>query len=220
PHHPAVAPTAGGSGARMNRRAFVTGLGAVLAAPLAAEAQQGTVARIGLLGNNPASGPHLREAFRDGLRELGHIESRNVIIEYRFAEGKLERLPALAAELVALQVDVIVAAAGPPIALAARQATSTVPIVFIAAGDPVKGGLVASLSRPGGNLTGLSSLAPDLIGKCMELLTRNSVSSSCSLHLEQSAPMSSARRTRTKLRSRRTSYAFSPPSRSPRPAPL
>ena len=142
----------------------------LLAAPLAAEAQQAAkVARIGYLATNLAASPHLREAFRQGLRDLGYVEGRNVVIEYRDAEGKLERLPALAAELVALKVDVIVAA-GTPAALAAKQATRTLPIVFAAAADPVTSGLVTSLARPGGNVTGLSSLAPELVGKRLELL--------------------------------------------------
>jgi putative ABC transport system substrate-binding protein len=141
-----------------------------LAAPLAAEAQQATtVARIGYLLSNPAANPHLHEAFRQGLRDLGYVEGRNLVIEYRSAEGKLERLPALAAELVALKVDVIVAP-GTPAALAAKQATRTLPIVFAAVGDPVTSGLVTRLARPGGNVTGLSVLLPELVGKCLERL--------------------------------------------------
>ena len=138
--------------------------------PVAASAQQAAkIARIGYLATNLAAGPHLREAFLQGLRDLGYVEGRNVVIEYRDAEGKLERLPALAAELVALKVDVIVAASTLA-ALAAKQATRTLPIVFAAAGDPVASGLVTSLARPGGNVTGLSILAPELVGKCLELL--------------------------------------------------
>jgi len=124
------------------------------------------------LALNPAADPHVHEAFRQGLRDLGYVEGRNVVIEYRDAEGKLERLPALAAELVALKVDVIVTGGGTPTALAAKQATRTVPIVFIAVGDPVTSGLVTSLARPGGNVTGLTSLAPELVGKWLELLTQ------------------------------------------------
>ena len=149
----------------------MTSLAGALAAPLAAEAQQAAkIARIGYLAANLAASPHLREAFRQGLRDLGYVEGRNVVIEYRDAEGKLERLPALAAELVALKVDVIVAAGGTPAALAAKQATRTLPIVFAAAADPVGSGLVTSLARPGGNVTGLSTLAPELVGKRLELL--------------------------------------------------
>ena len=115
----------------MNRRAFIVTAAGLLAAPLAAEAQQAAkVARIGWLAARPGRSPHLREAFLQGLRDLGYVEGRNLVIEYRYAEGKIERLPALAAELVALKVDVIVAAE-PPAALAAKQATRTVPIVFL-----------------------------------------------------------------------------------------
>jgi putative ABC transport system substrate-binding protein len=156
----------------VDRRAFIGTLtGGLLAAPLAAEAQQAAkVPRIGYLALNLAASPHLHEAFRQGLRDLGYVEGRNVVIEYRDAEGKFERLPALAAELVALKVDVIVAAAGTPLALAAKQATRTLPIVFIAVADPVTSGLVTSLARPGGNVTGLTNVAPDLVGKGLELI--------------------------------------------------
>jgi putative ABC transport system substrate-binding protein len=155
----------------IDRRTFLAGTGAVLlAAPLAAEAQQAAkVARIGYLTGNLTTGLHLHEAFRQGLRDLGYVEGRNVVIEYRSAEGKYERLPALAAELVALKVDVIVVTSTPA-ALAAKQATRTIPIVLAWAGDPVGSGLVTSLARPGGNVTGLSVLAPELVGKRLELL--------------------------------------------------
>jgi putative ABC transport system substrate-binding protein len=140
--------------------------------PVAAEAQQAAkVARIGFLSGCMACGPHLPEAFRQGLRDLGYVDGQNLVIEYRDAEGKLERLPALAAELVALKVDVILAA-GEPHALAAKQATRTLPIVFVFAPDPVTSGLVTSLARPGGNVTGLSALTPELVGKRLELLTQ------------------------------------------------
>ena len=155
----------------MDRRAFIgTVAGSLLAAPLAVEAQQATakVPRIGFLQLDPGNNPHLREAFLQGLRDLGYVEGRNVVIEYRSAEGKLERLPALATELVALKVDVIVTGGGTPTALAAKQATRTLPIVFSSATDPVTDGLVTSLAHPGGNLTGLSNLAPELVGKCLE----------------------------------------------------
>ncbi len=140
--------------------------------PVAAEAQQAAkVARIGFLSGCLACGPHLPEAFRQGLRDLRYVDGQNLVIEYRDAEGKLERLPALAAELVALKVDVILAA-GEPHALAAKQATRTLPIVFAFAPDPVTSGLVTSLARPGGNVTGLSALTPELVGKRLELLTQ------------------------------------------------
>ncbi len=157
----------------MNRRAFIaSGGAAILVARLAAEAQQAAkIARIGYLSPNLATSPHLREAFRQGLRDLGYVEGRNLVIEYRDAEGKVERLPALAAELVALKVDVIVAEGGNTrVPLAATQATRTLPIVFASAADPVGSGLVTSLARPGGNVTGLSSLTAELVGKRLELL--------------------------------------------------
>ena len=139
---------------------------------VAVEAQEAAkVARIGyLVASHDA--PRLREAFRQGLRDLGYVEGRNLVIEIRSAEGKHERYPALAAELVALKVDVIVASGGTPSALAAKQATGTLPIVFINVGDPVTSGLVTSLARPGGNVTGLSVVAPELISKRLELLTQ------------------------------------------------
>jgi putative ABC transport system substrate-binding protein len=157
----------------MDRREFIGSLaGGFLVAPLAAEAQQAAkVARIGYLGPSMAANPHLEEAFRQGLRDLGYVEGRNVVIEYRDAEGKLERLPALAAELVALKVDVIVTP-GTLATMAAKRATTTIPIVFPAVGDPVTEGLVTSLARPGGNVTGLSVLALELVGKRLELLTQ------------------------------------------------
>ena len=154
-----------------DRRAFIGTLaGALLALPFAAEAQQAAkVPRIGYLAGNLAATPHLPEAFRQGLRDLGYVEGRNVVIEYRDAEGKFDRFPALAAELVALKVDVIVAG-GTPQALAAKQATRTLPIVFAAAADPVSSGLVTSLARPGGHVTGLSGRSSELVGKCLEQL--------------------------------------------------
>ena len=156
----------------MDRRAFLAGAVALLAAPLAAEAQQAAkIARIGYLSPNLATSPHLREAFRQGLRDLGYVEGRNVVIEYRDAEGKgVERFPALAAELVALKVDVIFVGGGTRVVLAAMQATKTIPIVFASVADPVGSGLVTSLARPGGNVTGLSGLTSELVGKCLEHL--------------------------------------------------
>jgi putative ABC transport system substrate-binding protein len=155
----------------MDRRRFLlTSLAGTLAAPLAAKGQQAAkVARIGYLHPNLAASPHLTEAFRHGLRDGGYVEGRNVVIEYRDGEGKFERLPALAAQLVALPVDVIVAS-GTLAALAAKHATSSVPIVFPTVGDPVTDGLVTSLARPGGNITGVSNLTPELVGKGLELL--------------------------------------------------
>jgi len=155
---------------RVQRRDFLIAAGALLAAPLAAEAQQGAkVPRIGYLATSLGPSPHLREAFLQGLRDLGYAEGRNVVIEYRDPEGKLERLPALAAELAALKVDVIVAVSTPQ-ALAAKQASRYIPIVFASAADPVGSGLVGSHARPGGNVTGLASLTQELVSKCLEQL--------------------------------------------------
>ena len=142
-------------------------LGGLLNA-IATEAQQpAKVARIGYLGGKASNSPTV-EALLQGLRDLGWVEGRNVTIEYRDPQGNLERLPALAAELIALKVDVIVAPVT-PYALAAKQATRTIPIVFVSL-DAVSTGLVASLARPGGNLTGVSALVPDSVGKCLEQL--------------------------------------------------
>jgi len=155
---------------RVHRRDFLVAAGTLLAAPLVAEAQQAAnVTRIGYLSHNLAASSHLRDAFLQGLHELGYVEGRNVVIEYRYAEGKPERLPALAAELVALKVDVIVTVSNTT-ALAAKQATRTVPIVFTAVANPVAAGIVTSLARPGGNLTGLASLGSELVGKRLELV--------------------------------------------------
>src|SRR5258705_7093283 len=134
----------------LDRRTFIgTVASGLLAAPLAAEAQQAVkIARIGYLALNRAAGPHRHETLLQGLRDLGYVEGRHVVIEYRDAEGKSERLSALAAELVALKVDVIVAGGGAQAALAAKQATRTLPIVFAATADPVGSGLVTSLARP------------------------------------------------------------------------
>jgi putative tryptophan/tyrosine transport system substrate-binding protein len=153
----------------MTRREFITLLGAAAAWPLAARAQQaGSKYTVGILsagGENATLGTVLVAA----LREFGWIEGKNVVFEHRYAENRLERLPGLAANLVGLKVDVI-ATAGTLAPLAAKQASSTIPIVMTAAGDPLGSGLVASLARPGGNVTGMSLMAPDLGGKRLELL--------------------------------------------------
>src|SRR5262245_2845501 len=141
----------------MDRRTFVAGTGAVLlAAPLAAKAQQGTkVYRIGVLGaGSEAEYKSKVEAMRQGLRELGYIDGKNVISEYRWAEGRYERLPELAASLLQSKVDIIVTT-GTPGSLAAKRATKTVPIVMAAIGNPVESGIVQSIGSPGGNITGL-----------------------------------------------------------------
>ena len=156
----------------MNKK--ITGLtlcAMLFALSLSAEAQQpARIHRIGILGPSSASVFSARvEAFRQRLRELGYVEGKNIVIEYRYAEGKGERLPDLAAELVRLKVDIIVTI-GPSATLAAKKASGTIPIVFAAANDPVGTGLVSSLARPGGNITGLSLMSPDLDGKRLELL--------------------------------------------------
>jgi len=153
----------------MKRREFITFLGSAAAWPLAASAQS-KIARIGFMGNSTAAlEANLVDAFREGLREQGYEEGHNIVIEYRWADGKYERFPALVAELIAANVEVIVTA-GTPAALAMKKATTTVPLVMVAVGDPVGTGLVPSLARPGANLTGLSSVAPDLEGKRLQLL--------------------------------------------------
>jgi putative ABC transport system substrate-binding protein len=164
PSHECCTP-AGPGDPVIDRRAFL-GLAAtgLIATPSVARAQQaGKFHRIGFLSLQSGL-TSTTEAFHQGLRELGYVEGRNVIIEYRWAAGKEERLPELAAELVRLKVEVIVTAAAPTVE-AARRATSTIPIVMAAAADPVGSGLVASLARPGGNVTGLSALSTELAGK-------------------------------------------------------
>ena len=155
-----------------NRRKLIVALGAgALAAPLGSLAQQkGKVWRIGFLGAATASGSARRVgALRAGLRDLGYVEGKNLVIEYRWAEGNYERLPQLAAELVRLKVDVLVTA-GTPSILAAKSATTTIPIVMASGGDPVATGLVTSLARPGGNVTGMAGFSPELMVKRLELL--------------------------------------------------
>jgi putative ABC transport system substrate-binding protein len=152
-----------------SRRKFITLLGSAAAAwPLTARAQQ-PMPTIGILGSGSAAWSHLVSTLMQRLRELGYVENRTVAIEYRWAEGRDERYAAMAAELVGLKVDTIVAL-GTPAIVAARKATAVIPIVFPIASDPVGDGLVASLARPGGNVTGLSTLQPDLAGKRLEIL--------------------------------------------------
>jgi putative ABC transport system substrate-binding protein len=155
----------------MKRREFISLVGAAAAWPLAARAQQvGKTPQIGYLGvSSPSLEPHYVEAFRQKLRELGHVEGKNIAIEYRWAEGQDDRLPNLTSELVRLKPDVIVTT-GTPGAVAAMQATKTIPIVMASSADPVGSGLVASLARPGGNVTGFTILGPELEGKRLELL--------------------------------------------------
>jgi ABC-type uncharacterized transport system substrate-binding protein len=155
----------------LGRRKFLAALGGAAAVwPLAARAQQATAAIVGLLGTgSTAAQSQWTAAFVQRMRELGWVEGRNLAIEYRWADGHTERLRDLANELVRLKVDVILTH-NTPGPLAAKQATSTIPIVFATAGDPVGSGIVASLARPGGNITGLSSQTPDVAGKRLELL--------------------------------------------------
>jgi putative ABC transport system substrate-binding protein len=153
----------------MNRRALLALLGGAIAWPLAAGAQQSRVPLIGFLGPGTSSSAEALGAFRQGLREAGYVEGRNVAIEYRWAEGRYDRLPALVAEFVGLKAAVIVPA-GNVAAIAAKAGTTTIPVVFLSGADPVKNGLVASLSRPGGNLTGVTGLTNDLMAKRVQLL--------------------------------------------------
>ena len=152
----------------MRRRDFITLIGGALASrPITARAQQSKVARIGVLYIGTADAEMFRKELREGLQELGYVEGQNIAFEFRSAEGKLDRLPELAAELARLKVDVIVALYVPP-SLAAKQATTDIPIVVIV-GDPVETGIVPSLARPGGNITGVSLMASALNGKSVEL---------------------------------------------------
>ena len=157
----------------MQRREFITVLGGAAAWPLAARAQPpATAARVGFLVTASTDSPQVRadlDAFRQGLLTLGYSEDRNIVIEMRAADGAIERLPVLAAELARSKVDVIVALATPA-GRAAQQATASIPIVISAMGDPVKDGLVASLARPAGNITGNTFLGPELVSKRLSLL--------------------------------------------------
>jgi putative ABC transport system substrate-binding protein len=157
----------------IDRRGFISGLaGAAVLSPAAASAQRPAKARrIGvLMTTTPVAAAHIVAAFADALKQLGHVDGKNVVIEYRWAEGRRERFAEMAADLVRQQVDVIVASSQAP-ALAAKRATTTIPIVMVNATDPVEAGLVASLARPGGNVTGLSQqLTPEIRAKQLQLL--------------------------------------------------
>jgi putative ABC transport system substrate-binding protein len=151
----------------------LTSLAGAVVMPRAAEAQQAEkVHRIAFLGGGSATGPsgqYRVDALRAGLRELGYVEGKNIVIEYRWAEGKYDRLPNLAAELVRLKLDVIVTG-GTPATQAAMQATTTIPIVMVGTGDPLRTGLVSRLARPGGNVTGLTQLGAEIAGKRLQIL--------------------------------------------------
>jgi putative tryptophan/tyrosine transport system substrate-binding protein len=156
----------------MNRRTFLSALPlAILALPLAVGAQQaGKVYRVAFLGaSSPALESELVSAFRQGLRDLGYIEGQNIVIEYRWAEGHYDRYPAFVTEAVSLKVDVIVTE-GTPAAIAARDGTKAIPIVMGVIGDPIAAGVVSSVARPGGNITGLTSMSPEIDAKRLELL--------------------------------------------------
>ena len=156
--------------AQLKRREFIAALGSALARPLAARAQQATLSVIGFLdGGSPELWADRLRAFRQGLSETGYVEGNNVVMEYRWAEGQYDRLPALADDLVRNRIAVL-ATQDTPATLAAKAATTTIPMVFITSADPVEVGFVASLARPGGNLTGITMLGVELGSKRLELL--------------------------------------------------
>ena len=155
----------------MRRRQFIAIVGSAVALPKAVRAQQSGVPVIGFLSSrSPTESAYVVAALRQGLRETGFVEGQNLAIAFRWAEGNYDRLRALAAELVSLPVTLLFAAGGPPSALAAKAATSTIPIVFSGTNDPVRHGLVASLARPGGNVTGMSTVTTGLVAKSVQFM--------------------------------------------------
>src|SRR6516165_8189831 len=176
---------------QLRRREFLGVLGSATAAwSLAADAQQQSTRVIGFLSSrSPGESAGVVAAFRDGLREGGFVEGQNLVIAFRWAEGRYDRLPALAADLIGLRVAVLFAAGGPPSALAAKAATSTIPVVFSAVSDPLRLGLVPSLNRPGGNVTGMSFLNSEIIGKSSQLLKEMTPAAAAIAYLlNQSSP--------------------------------
>jgi putative tryptophan/tyrosine transport system substrate-binding protein len=158
----------------MRRRELMLLLGGAMTAARTLRAQQKAMPVIGFLSSrSPGEAATVVAAFHQGLAETGYVEGQNLAIEYRWSEGRYDRLPALAAELVGRKVDVIVATGGTPSALAAKSATSTIPIVFTAVSDPVVRGVVASLARPGGNLTGFSIMGTELVPKRLQTAVRS-----------------------------------------------
>src|SRR6516225_2347649 len=154
---------------QLRRRAFITILGGAAAWPIAAGAQQSALPVVGFLNSRgPSEDAYILAAFRQGLKETGYVEGQNVVVEYRFAQNRYDRLPVLATDLVRRQVAVIVA--NTPAALPAKAATTTIPIVFLTSVDPVEMKLIASLNRPGGNLTGVTVLGVEIGPKQLQLL--------------------------------------------------
>src|SRR6266446_6359603 len=171
-HRPAIDPLPRRRGHRMNRREVLLLLGGMMTAAPAVRAQRKAMPVIGFLNSgSPGPSAHLMTAFHQGLSETGYVEGQNLAIEYRWAEGDYDRLPALAADLIARKVEVITTRGDVLGALAAKNATATIPIVFIAISDPVGNGLIASLARPGGNVTGVSPMNIELMPKRLELLS-------------------------------------------------
>jgi len=156
----------------MHRRRFIASLGSAIALPCVAAAQQKAMPVIGFLaGTSPGPNAANVTAFRQGLSETGYVEGQNLAIEYRWAEGRFDQLPALATDLVSRKVDAIVTSGGPAPARAAKNATTTIPIAAVVGGDPIADGLIASLARPGGNLTGVTFMMTELMPKLFELLS-------------------------------------------------